>query len=620
MAIALVAHASSVGSNGTTTSAINTTGASLLVAFVGFVFNNAAVISDSYGNTWTPLTFHLGVNNCTTQIFYVQNPTVGTGHTFSETGTSTYPALSVAAFSGTATSSVFDVQNGTNPVGATTFQPGSVTPSQNNSLIVTGFDNDQGSSAQDTTINSGFTITDQNGYGFGVNEGGGLAYLVQTTAAPVNPTWTMSTAALGAGSAIAVFKPAAGSPGALTGSASATSTATGTLAGRGALTGSASATSSASGALIGKEPITGAASAVSAATGSLTGKGALSASASATSVATGTLTGKGALTGTAGGTSAAAGTLTGVGALTGSASATSSASGTLGGGAPGLSGSASATSAASGTLTGKGALVGSASATSGAAGSLIGKAPITGSASAAFSASGTLVAIGALAGSASASSGVSAALSGVGALVGSATASFAVSGRIVGLAAISAAASAISSAVGTLTAGSARVVAIVLEALAARAIRVSVASRTKRISPSATAIRIARATALSTNVPIRLDVMREGATDTRGLDLTLALQVEADTIASISSVTVSRRDGVSTGQNDLAITPFGFLAPWIAANSAGIAGKTVNWWQSAGASIAATAPVDYQITVSFTTVAGRQLSYDAYQMVTPTIG
>ena len=114
--------------------------------------------------------------------------------------------------------------------------------------------------------------------------------------------------------------------------------------------------------------------------------------------------------------------------------------------------------------------------------------------------------------------------------------------------------------------------------------------------------------------PVRLEPLRAGTTDTRGLNLASALAAEGDTIASITGISVARRDNRPIGTGDLSITPAGFAAPWIAS------GTTVNWWQGAGASIAAAAAIDYVISVSFLTTQGRPLIYDAYQLVTPALG
>ena len=86
MANPLIAHAivgSSTGNNATT-SAIDTTGATLLVALI-VTDTGGGTMSDSKGNTWTALTAHSGGTTVTGQLFYVSNPTVGSGHTFTPT-------------------------------------------------------------------------------------------------------------------------------------------------------------------------------------------------------------------------------------------------------------------------------------------------------------------------------------------------------------------------------------------------------------------------------------------------------------------------------------------------------------------------------------------------------
>jgi len=123
--------------------------------------------------------------------------------------------------------------------------------------------------------------------------------------------------------------------------------------------------------------------------------------------------------------------------------------------------------------------------------------------------------------------------------------------------------------------------------------------------------------------PVRLGAMREGEEITRGIDLTDALELINDTIASVTSVTVVRRDNVTPGVNDLTITPGGTQAPWITAVPYGPLASTgfvVNWWQACGASIAATGAVDYQITIVVATTAGRNVIRDCYQLVVSGLG
>lgn len=124
-------------------------------------------------------------------------------------------------------------------------------------------------------------------------------------------------------------------------------------------------------------------------------------------------------------------------------------------------------------------------------------------------------------------------------------------------------------------------------------------------------------------VPVRLGATRAGETDTRGLDFTDAMPA-GDTISTITSVTILRRDGATIGANDVTITPNGAVAPWIGPNEVGIAGTTVNWWLNSGASIAGTilapAPVDYQGTATAVTIAGRNLMRDFYIVAVPGLG
>src|SRR6185312_15490871 len=97
----------------------------------------------------------------------------------------------------------FDVQNGlAQAPGASTIQTGSVTPDQDDSLLVTAAVCGQ-ATGDPVSINSGFSTSDLLNHVHLFNMGLGMAYLAQGTAAAVNPTWggTDLQAA-----AIAVFK------------------------------------------------------------------------------------------------------------------------------------------------------------------------------------------------------------------------------------------------------------------------------------------------------------------------------------------------------------------------------------------------------------------------------
>lgn len=213
MAIALVqqAAAGSADSNAVTTSGVDTTGANLLV--IGLSSYQSATrptISDNKGNTWTALTNYETSALERHTIFYAKNAIVGSGHTFTASGTACFPAICAMAFSGADASNPFDVENGaTHGIGGgTTIATGSVSPSLNNELVFTA----QGgaTTGSSMTIDSGFTLgSTQVNLNGATNFSGACAYLIQTTKGAVSPTWTR-----GAGSsdymstAIATFKAA----------------------------------------------------------------------------------------------------------------------------------------------------------------------------------------------------------------------------------------------------------------------------------------------------------------------------------------------------------------------------------------------------------------------------
>lgn len=208
MSAALVAHTGTQGAgqpSSITTPAINTTGATGLIIAVGWWDGVGNVsVSDSKSNTWAPVTKYV-TSNCSVEFFTCLNPgSVGSGHTFSKTGTDTYGSIAVLAFSGTDTTASVDGNSGAGTASGTTQQPGSITPSQNGSVVITalGMSAHSGSGS----IDGGFTVSDS--FVDGSNYGVALAYLIQTSAAAANPTWTASSGALEA--CIISIKAAAG--------------------------------------------------------------------------------------------------------------------------------------------------------------------------------------------------------------------------------------------------------------------------------------------------------------------------------------------------------------------------------------------------------------------------
>jgi hypothetical protein len=197
MSFALVAHTGSGGTpSGVTSSAIDTTGADLIVVATGYYnFGVGLTISDSNSNTWTPATV-ITSSPVNLQLWYCVNPTVGAGHTFTLSGSSVYTGITVAAFSGPAAPSPLDQQGG-----AAAASPGPITPTAANELVIS-YAGTAGGAADG--VDSGFTITDDIALVSMMSFGISAAYLIQTSATAENPTWTDSSGGVGA-SGIASF-------------------------------------------------------------------------------------------------------------------------------------------------------------------------------------------------------------------------------------------------------------------------------------------------------------------------------------------------------------------------------------------------------------------------------
>lgn len=207
MTIALLSHTYKQGNSGGsgTSPAIDTTGASLLVAYVAdFTGSAAATFADSQGNTWTALTARPLTGNMRSQMYYCASPTTSASHTFSATGTNSFAAIAIAAYSGTATSP-YDQETGATTLTGTSLATGSVTPSENNELVIYGC----GYASSALSVSVG-TMLDTAAIIGGTSYGIGLAYEIQTTATARSPSWSWSSSN-SCSTTIATFKAAAGS-------------------------------------------------------------------------------------------------------------------------------------------------------------------------------------------------------------------------------------------------------------------------------------------------------------------------------------------------------------------------------------------------------------------------
>lgn len=213
MTFALLGHCLIAGAvNGTTSSAQDTTGAVLLVIHVAQNAGAAQVVpTDSKFNTYTGLTA-IGNGSTISRIYYCLNPTVGTGHTFSDSGASMIGCAQVAWFSND-TAAVFDVESGNFTLnGFTRVNPGPLTPTVANELFVSGI-------AWNTTesivlTGAGWAISDYELLIPSTAYAGALAYKVQTgSAAAEDPEWSYGGGTAAGTATIAAFKAAAGAAG-----------------------------------------------------------------------------------------------------------------------------------------------------------------------------------------------------------------------------------------------------------------------------------------------------------------------------------------------------------------------------------------------------------------------
>jgi hypothetical protein len=203
--IALIAHGAATAGGGLNTaivSAIDTTGATLLVAGVAYYTTGVPTLTDSKGNTWTQLTVYTGTS-VNISIYYCANPVVGSGHTFQSTGSNSFTSVTVSAWSLTANAAA-DGGIGAGQAVALTVAPGNLTPSEDNCLLVSVMAYFDQPAARTATVSAGWTLTDV--ITDATTSCQGMAYQVQTTATVANPTWTPPQNQYGIVAAQAAFK------------------------------------------------------------------------------------------------------------------------------------------------------------------------------------------------------------------------------------------------------------------------------------------------------------------------------------------------------------------------------------------------------------------------------
>lgn len=200
-----ISRTSVAGSNGGTTSSINTSTANLLVAEVASYYpSGEPTLTDSKGNTWTLLTRHYDTGLISSnRMYYCINPTVGSGHTFTLSGASTFSNMNVMAFNNTTTPTYY-AENGSADIGNQNFiQTGAVTNNLANALFVCGFSG-LNTGVPPITLDSGFTQVDSF-YNGGLYIAGTGGYKIVSSIVTLNPKFTWSNQTY-VSTSIAVFQ------------------------------------------------------------------------------------------------------------------------------------------------------------------------------------------------------------------------------------------------------------------------------------------------------------------------------------------------------------------------------------------------------------------------------
>lgn len=195
------------GESGGTSGLINSTGATLGVIVIGYYVGGTPSVSDSKGNTWTPRTAYSGTGEPAIRIYYSALTSVGASHTFTVSGSGIYAAICASVFSG---GTVYGQESGST-ANAATKQPGSITPAENNELLISGVISNDGTESQPTFgVDGGFAKTHNQLYFSSNCYAVAMGYLIQTTAAAANPTWSWGGGAHDVAANMATFKITAG--------------------------------------------------------------------------------------------------------------------------------------------------------------------------------------------------------------------------------------------------------------------------------------------------------------------------------------------------------------------------------------------------------------------------
>jgi hypothetical protein len=184
---------SAVSSWSSSATPVDTTGVDLItIAIARAISSSPGPDTDSKGNTYTLAGETLvGTGGSTTRVglYYKQNPARGSGHYWSFNPGNQYFSIAVRCWSGSATSPVAN-QSGTYATNAPSLALPALTPSEANCLVLTAWAINN--RATPYSISSPLTGLNEVSWVDLVNIGLALSYSVQTTAASITPTLTLT--------------------------------------------------------------------------------------------------------------------------------------------------------------------------------------------------------------------------------------------------------------------------------------------------------------------------------------------------------------------------------------------------------------------------------------------
>lgn len=200
----------STDANSVASASFTSSGDLIIVNSASYEPLGAVTVTDNKGNTYTPLTGVSVSGVAYNLMHFCLNPVVGSGHVITLNCTNgAAPSGQFEVWDSAAESSVLDGEDGAS-ASSSAVQPGPITPSVANCLVVTGLTFDV--PVASIGIDSGFTKHDEEDHVAFQHFGTAMAYKVQTSATAEDPTWVTFTATTMI-SSIAVFKSGAPSGG-----------------------------------------------------------------------------------------------------------------------------------------------------------------------------------------------------------------------------------------------------------------------------------------------------------------------------------------------------------------------------------------------------------------------